>query len=41
MGHRKDTCEKKRLGVPSLDYEAHEIRDGYDSNKQSLCVVNE
>jgi hypothetical protein len=26
MGHRKDTCEKKRLGVPSLDYEAHEIR---------------
>ncbi|KAM0921516.1 hypothetical protein ACQ4PT_006804 [Festuca glaucescens] len=26
MGHKKDECEKKRLGVPSLDYDAHELR---------------
>jgi hypothetical protein len=26
MGHRKDACEKRRRGVPSLDYEAYEIR---------------
>ncbi|KAK1630240.1 hypothetical protein QYE76_004555 [Lolium multiflorum] len=26
MGHKKDDCEKKRLGVPSLDYDAHELR---------------
>ncbi|KAM0840747.1 hypothetical protein ACQ4PT_059447 [Festuca glaucescens] len=26
MGHRKDECEKKRLGVPSLDYVVHELR---------------
>ncbi|KAM0920745.1 hypothetical protein ACQ4PT_007312 [Festuca glaucescens] len=26
MGHKKDECEKRRLGVPSLDYDAHELR---------------
>ncbi|KAM0888242.1 hypothetical protein ACQ4PT_028466 [Festuca glaucescens] len=26
MGHRKFECEKKRRGVPSLDYEAYELR---------------
>lgn len=26
MGHKKDECEKERLGVPSLDYEAYELR---------------
>ncbi|KAK1629703.1 hypothetical protein QYE76_004018 [Lolium multiflorum] len=26
MGHRKDECEKKRLGIPSLDYDAHKLR---------------
>jgi hypothetical protein len=26
MGHKKDTCEKRRRGVPSLDYEAYELR---------------
>jgi hypothetical protein len=26
MGHKKDDCEKKRLGAPSLDYDAHELR---------------
>jgi hypothetical protein len=25
-GHKKDECEKRRLGVPSLDYDAHELR---------------
>jgi hypothetical protein len=26
MGHKKDDCEKRRLGTPSLDYDAHELR---------------
>jgi hypothetical protein len=26
MGHKKDTCEKRRRGVLSLDYEAYELR---------------
>jgi hypothetical protein len=26
MGHKKDECEKRRLGTPSLDYDAHELR---------------
>jgi hypothetical protein len=26
MGHKKEVCEKKRRGVPSLDYEAYELR---------------
>ncbi|KAM0922941.1 hypothetical protein ACQ4PT_005872 [Festuca glaucescens] len=26
MGHKKDVCEKRRLGVPSLEYDAHELR---------------
>jgi hypothetical protein len=26
MGHHKDTCEKIRRGVPSLDYEAYQLR---------------
>jgi hypothetical protein len=26
MGHRKEGCEKRRRGVPSLDYEAYELR---------------
>ncbi|KAM0876507.1 hypothetical protein ACQ4PT_036129 [Festuca glaucescens] len=26
MGHKKDDCEKRRIGVPSLDYDAHELR---------------
>jgi hypothetical protein len=26
MGHKKDVCEKKTLGIPSLDYDAHEMR---------------
>jgi hypothetical protein len=26
MGHKKDACEKMRLGLPSLDYDAHELR---------------
>ncbi|KAM0859523.1 hypothetical protein ACQ4PT_047154 [Festuca glaucescens] len=26
MGHRKFECEKKRQGIPSLDYEAYELR---------------
>ncbi|KAM0886067.1 hypothetical protein ACQ4PT_029942 [Festuca glaucescens] len=26
MGHKKDECEKKRMGVPSLDYDTHELR---------------
>ncbi|KAM0911782.1 hypothetical protein ACQ4PT_013257 [Festuca glaucescens] len=26
MGHKKDECEKRRMGVPSLDYDAHELR---------------
>lgn len=26
MGHRKNECEKKRQGVPSLDYEVYELR---------------
>ncbi|KAK1697095.1 hypothetical protein QYE76_013792 [Lolium multiflorum] len=26
MGHRKFECEKKRRGVPSLDYEVYELR---------------
>ncbi|KAM0909255.1 hypothetical protein ACQ4PT_014931 [Festuca glaucescens] len=26
MGHKKDECEKRWLGVPSLDYDAHELR---------------
>jgi hypothetical protein len=26
MGHKKDVCEKRRQGVPSLEYEAYEIR---------------
>ncbi|KAM0890605.1 hypothetical protein ACQ4PT_026934 [Festuca glaucescens] len=26
MGHKKDDCEKKRLGVPSLEYDVHELR---------------
>ncbi|KAM0888315.1 hypothetical protein ACQ4PT_028441 [Festuca glaucescens] len=26
MGHKKDECEKKRLGVASLNYGAHELR---------------
>ncbi|KAK1630142.1 hypothetical protein QYE76_004457 [Lolium multiflorum] len=25
MGHKKDECEKQRLGAPSLDYDAHEL----------------
>jgi hypothetical protein len=26
MGHKKDDCEKRRVGTPSLDYDAHELR---------------
>ncbi|KAM0834413.1 hypothetical protein ACQ4PT_063617 [Festuca glaucescens] len=26
MGHKKNQCEKQRLGVPSLDYKAYELR---------------
>ncbi|KAK1660880.1 hypothetical protein QYE76_049039 [Lolium multiflorum] len=26
MGHKKDECEKKRLGAPSMDYEVYELR---------------
>ncbi|KAM0927888.1 hypothetical protein ACQ4PT_002131 [Festuca glaucescens] len=26
MGHKKDDCEKRRIGIPSLDYDAHELR---------------
>jgi hypothetical protein len=26
MGHKKDVCEKRRLGVPSLEYDALELR---------------
>jgi hypothetical protein len=26
MGHKKDDCEKRRIGTPSLDYDAHELR---------------
>jgi hypothetical protein len=26
MGHKKESCEKRRKGVPSLDYEAYELR---------------
>jgi hypothetical protein len=26
MGHKKDECEKRRIGIPSLDYDAHELR---------------
>ncbi|KAM0872537.1 hypothetical protein ACQ4PT_038656 [Festuca glaucescens] len=26
MGHKKDECEKRRIGIPSLEYDAHELR---------------
>jgi hypothetical protein len=26
MGHKKDECEKKRMGTPSLDYDTIELR---------------
>jgi hypothetical protein len=25
MGHKKNDYEKRRLGTPSLDYDAHEL----------------
>jgi hypothetical protein len=26
MGHKEDDCEKKRLGIPSLEYDAIKLR---------------